>query len=120
MRYGTRKNGSLVVGVALWAAISVTGVQAYSTIGHGAATCATWLDDQREAEVSKFTANAWLAGYLSGYSRYTSDLIDVIDRLEPQARENWVNAYCRNHPLDSVHEAADQLILELKRRASRR
>jgi hypothetical protein len=104
-----------IAAVALWAAILVTGAQGGQVVGHGTGSCAQWTEDERDSW-SAFVNRAWLAGYLSGYFGYADDKIDVPD---PAARNAWVSNYCQNHPLDHIWQAADHLILELKRRALR-
>jgi hypothetical protein len=109
----------IIVCAAVWTAISVTGAQAAQALGQGSASCGKWTENQRD----KFFAvvdGVWLSGYLSGYSVYTSDEIDL--HLPDQAaREGWMTDYCKNHPLDQIYKAADQLILELiKRQSSQR
>jgi hypothetical protein len=64
------------------------------------------------------TDDAWLAGYLSAYSLCSGDEMDLPDQ---GARNSWVSNYCRNHSLDLIYTAADQLIVELiKRKSSQR
>jgi hypothetical protein len=113
---GVGEMKTIVTGVALWTAILVSGAQAGTIIGEGTISCAKWTEDQRNPDYALMNG-AWLAGYLSNYSIYTNDAIDLPD---PAARNGWVSTYCRTHPLDKLWEAADELILELKRRASRR
>lgn len=102
--------------MALWAAISVTAAQTATVIGTGTRSCGEWTDDQRHGVL--LPDEAWLAGYLSGYSVYSIDGINVTKGLDPGARDGWVSNYCLNHPLDPIWMAADQLIVELKRQAS--
>src|ERR1700687_5250662 len=106
----------IIIGVTLWIAISVD-AQAAQVLGQGTASCGKWTENQRD----KFFAvvdGVWLSGYLSGYSVYSSDEMDLPDQA---AREGWLSNYCKNHPLDQIYKAADQLILELiKRQSSQR
>jgi hypothetical protein len=108
---------AIIVGVALWTAISSTSAQASDIAGHGTSSCAEWTESQSD-NFSALPNHAWLAGYLSGYLGDRGG--DKIDIPDPAARNGWVTNYCRTHPLEKIWEAADQLILELKRRASRR
>jgi hypothetical protein len=34
------------------------------------------------------------------------------------AVRGWITKYCRNHPLDEIYKAADELVNELNHRAS--
>jgi hypothetical protein len=94
----------------LLAAISIVGAQAADIVGHGAYSCGNWTADHRRLDVAAVTDNAWLAGYLSAYSAYEGDKLDLPDQ---DARNEWLSNYCRNHPLDLIYQAADQLIIEL-------
>jgi hypothetical protein len=118
----TRKSRTrtIIAGVALWVAISVAGAQAGAVLGNGSFSCGEWTADHLSNDAVAVSDDAWLAGYLSGYSAY-DDEGDVINKdLDGGARAAWVNNYCLSRPLDRIYVAADQLILELKRRASQR
>ena len=105
-----------MVGVALWAAISITGAQAGTVIGNGTGSCGQWTKDQQD-DFFALIDEAWLAGFLSSYSVYNNDKIDLPDA---GAKKAWVSNYCLSHPLDPIYTASDQLIIELQRRASQR
>jgi hypothetical protein len=94
----------------LLAAISFVNAQAAQVVGHGSFSCGNWTADHRHLDVAAVTDNAWLAGYLSAYSVYEGDKLDLPDQ---DARDEWVSNYCRKHPLDLISQAADQLIIEL-------
>jgi hypothetical protein len=116
---GKAEMRTIIIGVALWAAIPVTGAQAAMILGNGSISCGEWTKERQKHRAVTVSDEAWLAGYLSGYSVYDGG--DVINKdLDRGARAAWVSNYCLNHPLDSISIAADELILELKRRASRR
>jgi hypothetical protein len=103
----------MIVVVALWVAISVTGVRAADIVGHGAVSCGEWTQNRGD----KFLAivdESWVAGYLSGYSIWSTD--DYPKLPDAAARAAWMNNYCRSHPLDQIHQSVNQLIFELQRR----
>jgi nitric oxide reductase large subunit len=110
----------IIAGVALWATLSVTIAEGGTILGNGSYSCGDWTAEHQKQDNVTQGDNAWLAGYLSGYSAYNGDGVDVIKNLNAGAREAWVSNYCQTHPLDGIYTAADQLILELKRRASQR
>jgi hypothetical protein len=85
------KWAAAIAGVALWAAISVTGAQAGTAIGNGSYSCGEWTKDQKDNKYSELANEAWLDGFLSGYSAYAHDEIDVIKGLDPGARFGWVS-----------------------------
>ena len=99
----------------------VVPAHASTILGHGAASCGAWTADELDQGVTWVGDKAWLAGYLSAYSTYRRPTeADVPADLDSDARNAWVSAYCAAHPLDRIHEAADALINELKRRAGSR
>jgi hypothetical protein len=107
----------ILIYVTLLAAMSVTAAQvrdaqARDIVGQGTASCGKWTEDQRDSYFALIDG-VWLAGYLSAYSVYNGDQVDLPD---VGGREGWVSNYCRNHPLDKIYKAADQLILELIKR----
>jgi hypothetical protein len=101
--------------VLLLAAISGAPAQAGAIVGNGTRSCGEWTAAHRTTDALSLTDDAWLSGYLSAYSAGSG-----IDLPDNGGRTAWVSNYCRDHPLDEIYQAADQLMLELKRRASRR
>lgn len=104
------------------AAVSIISAQvgvanALDVVGAWTASCGRWTKHQGD-EFPALIDGAWLAGYLSAFSIYSGDEVDLPD---VGARNSWVSDYCRNHPHDRIYVAADELILELvKRRSLRR
>ncbi|WMT74556.1 hypothetical protein [Bradyrhizobium sp. Ash2021] len=95
-------------------ALSITTAQARDVIGGGSRSCGSWLENQRDEYFSLYD-QAWVAGYLSSYSLHASDQIQLPDAA---AVRGWITKYCRNHPLDEIYKAADELVNELNHRAS--
>ena len=93
---------------------AIARAHAADVIGNGAFPCGEWMENHRQADVVSLTDDAWLAGYLSAYS------INIVslDLPDQGARIGWVSNYCRNHPLDMIYMAADQLIDALYQRQS--
>jgi hypothetical protein len=107
---------TILIIAALLAAVPKT--EAADVIGNGAASCGEWTSNHRQTDSMSLTDEAWLAGYLSAYSINVANDIDLPDQ---GARNSWVSNYCRNHPLDMIYMAADQLIdALLKRQSSQR
>jgi hypothetical protein len=102
----------IAIVLSLSAAISGARAGAGHIVGHGAYSCGEWTADHRKEDVASLADDVWLAGYLSAYSVYGDD--NGIALPDSKGRVAWVSNYCRNHPLDHIHEAGDQLILELK------
>jgi len=110
-----------VIAIVLLLAAILSGAPAQANIvGNGTYSCGEWTADHRakDADALSLTDDAWLAGYLSAFTNWVDK--DGITIPDAGARNGWVSNYCRNHPLDRIDEAADQLILELQRRSSRR
>ena len=105
---------TIIAGIALLTAISITSAQEGTIVGHGVSSCAEWTESQRENSWAARTNQAWVAGYLSAYNGRIK--IDIPDSA---ARTAWVSTYCRTYPLDTIYAAADNLLLELIRRANR-
>jgi hypothetical protein len=121
------KWAAAIAGAALWAAISVADAQtAVTVIGNGNLSCGVWTARLRQQDGDTVALSgalmngAWLDGYLSGYNAYANKIIDVIKNLDLEARDGWVRNYCLSHPLDPIYRAAQELILELQRRAAQR
>jgi hypothetical protein len=108
----------MIVVLAMWVAISVTGVRAADVVGTGARSCGDWKADHQHEDAVSVSDDAWVAGYLSGYSIWSAD--DAPKLPDLGARSTWMNNYCRSHPLDHILEAVNQLIFELQRRQAAR
>ena len=104
--------------VLLLAGLAGAPAQAAQTIAQGTLSCGEWTAEHLRDDYGARIQNAWVAGYLSAYSMYADD--QEIDLPDPAGRNGWVSNYCRNNPLDKIDKAADQLILELRRRAPKR
>jgi hypothetical protein len=108
----------ITASVLLLAALSGARAQAADIVGAGGYSCGEWTRDHLHHDAVSVSDNAWLAGYLSAYSHYTSD--DEVKLPDPGGREGWIGNYCRNNPLHGIYKAADQLILELRPQVPRR
>src|SRR6202011_5050365 len=82
---------------------------------NGSRSCRDWTDNHRHTDTLSLTDDAWLPGSLWAYSLYSGDEMDLPDQ---GARNSWASNYCRNHSLDLIYTAADQLIVELIKRKS--
>jgi hypothetical protein len=105
-----------IIACLLLSAVFSGTAQAADVLGHGTVSCGEWTAEHRHEAVATVAENAWLSGYLSAYAAYEDDQLSLPD---VGGREGWISNYCRNHPLDLIYVAADQLILELKRQAQR-
>jgi hypothetical protein len=101
--------------LVLWTALSMPQAHAFDMIGNGVFSCGEWVADHLHQDAVSIGDDAWLAGYLSAYNFYTED--KVLTLPDEGGRSGWMGNYCRNHPLEKIYLAADQLILELKRQA---
>jgi hypothetical protein len=108
----------MIAVIAVSAAISITGARATDIVGTGTRSCGDWAADHRTDGAVAVAEEAWLAGYLSAYNVYNVDY--DLNLPDQGARNAWVSNFCRNHPLEGIYQAADQLILELQRRLAAR
>lgn len=91
----------------------------------GTPSCASWntgaeqkiaFDTQASTQMpwDYIAKSSWLSGYLSG--RFTSMKSRIIDTVDIDSINLWMNKYCNAHPLDDLQEGAESLIVELKKR----
>jgi hypothetical protein len=94
-------------------------------LGAGSKSCDSWSQIRRAGGVMGGTYESWIAGFLSGSNSIISGELKI-DILEQQTKPVdaqdiyvWIDIYCKNHPLVSIAEAANELGRELMRRAAR-
>jgi len=106
----------LSIGLILLSASSLTG-HASVTV-RGAVACSDWTRLRAEDKKNGTTnaARLWLLGYLSGLSAAANKELWMAPGNSPsltvEALYTWVDAYCRNHPLNGLDAAADSFYLE--------
>jgi hypothetical protein len=89
-----------------------------AVFGPGAGSCGTWTAGHQSYTALTAGLDAWLLGYLSGYSWWGTKGSDaVFGNTENGAFIGWVSNYCGAHPATTVVQAANALIQDLNRHA---
>ena len=110
---------AVLLAMGLTAALGLAGETEASTImGSGASSCSTWLTEERANGPQWDADQEWLAGFLTSYSINRREKVDPLaNSLDGVVRAQWVSRYCAGHPDAEIAEAAQALLVELKRRA---
>lgn len=57
--------------------------------------------------------NAWLFGFLTGYSAAASGVYDIALGKDRDSIDLWIEGYCKAHPMKEVSDAAIRLVYTL-------
>lgn len=82
----------------------------YMIYGAGTTSCGEWLHQREES--SWYHLGQWVLGYLTALDTFKMRLKET----DPAAVSAYVDNYCRQHPLEQLHDAALDLSLELIKR----
>jgi hypothetical protein len=80
----------------------------------GESSCGSWTSTSKR---NNYQDEAWLFGFITAYNMYIMKT-SITGATDKQGLAGWVDNYCRTHPLNSIFDAAVELIEELKRRMS--
>ena len=85
----------------------------YMAERHGATSCGKWIEARKsqDSDPMALLLSVWVSGFVSGAGVTGTEL----KYIDPSARANWVDNYCKEHPLDDVSTAAEQLVVELRK-----
>jgi hypothetical protein len=97
---------------ALALVIATTTTNAQVTV-RGSPSCGTWVKDREAGGSPRLINLAWVVGYISG--RAVESNKNVIRGTDNDSISLWLDNYCRNNPLKSVDDGADDLFVELRR-----
>ena len=90
----------------------------YGVLGEGTASCGEWTKVRAEKNSSSaFVSGAWVQGYLTAFNLYGPASNDITKGTDAEGVMAWVDNYCVQHPLDDLSTAADNLVVELSKRA---
>jgi len=69
---------------------------------HGAASCGKWSEARKNqnSEPMALLLSVWVSGFVSGAGATGTEL----KYIDPSARANWIDNYCKEHPLESPRE----------------
>ena len=82
--------------------------QTHATSGQGTAACGFWTGSRHHAVASN--VEQWTLGFLSGVADAAHGRLDPLHKTDDQAVWNWIDNYCKAHPLDLIANAAGKLI----------
>jgi hypothetical protein len=85
--------------------------KAFMVHGEGAVSCGAWAADRREGHW--YPESAWILGYLTAYNRYVWKKTDIAEGTDSDGIAAWMDGYCVAHPLDTIADGAQQLIVAL-------
>ena len=83
----------------------------YHSYGDGPLSCGSWVSD-RHIE-SHFSEEQWVLGYISAVGYY--DVFEL--KYTPEAHKGfdlYIDTYCQQHPLDTIEDATDHLVEDLR------
>lgn len=96
----------------------------YGILGRGTISCGSLVKAHNDRDqYSVIFISEWVNGYITAINITTPRVIDLTDRvidltdgLDVPAREQWLLKYCKEKPLDSLAQATEILVRELKLR----
>lgn len=88
----------------------------YVVHGFGTSKCQSWVQYHKAVGEAFYLESGWVAGYLTAYNAYVWPSADVADGVQTDDYEAWMDTYCGTHPFDSLSNAANALVTELKNR----
>jgi hypothetical protein len=80
----------------------------YLTRGVGIELCSSYNSARATHRDAEFTA--WLAGYLSGFDRWTSDVFDIEGNSGFDGAMHWLDYYCQVNPRTPFSIATENLV----------
>jgi hypothetical protein len=83
-----------------------------SIVGAGYASCGKW-SAQPKSSVGYLEQQEWLWGYVSGFNYFVQGNGNVGGGTDGYGMSAWVDGYCAKHPLETVFQAANALIVQL-------
>jgi hypothetical protein len=87
-------------------ATSATAVHAeYMITGVGTAPCAQWVSARHDQKSGAF--EQWVVGFLTGVGfAKSNEGVDPLRTMNAEGAWNWIDGYCREHPIGNISEAA--------------
>jgi hypothetical protein len=104
---------SSLAGLALFSIIAGATI----ILGPGAASCGTWSGDRQRNEARSQLNQAWVLGFVTGYSLYKPPQQSLPKPMDSRSMMLWIDNYCDANPEKDISDAAKALIEELTGRA---
>jgi hypothetical protein len=88
--------------------------------GAGQVSCGAWLEGRQipreqtpPGDHRREGREQWLLGYITASNLHTPNHADLMAGTDPPGVYAWVDRWCRAHPLKTIYNAANELIIEL-------
>jgi hypothetical protein len=106
-RQGCNPRGAfLLAALAVGLMTGSTDAGAFTEMGAGLSSCATWMVARRDFQASD--DQQWVFGFLSGIGWIGT--YDPLNRLDHEAVSVWIDGYCREHILETIFDAGVALV----------
>ena len=106
--------------IVLLMLISISAWGDWAIKGEGNYGCPDYMSAKRTNGAKLYSSVTWVQGFISGmnYQRALDENINsVIGREFPAVSiVSWLENYCRSNPQDYLSDAAEALIVELKKK----
>ncbi len=87
---------------------------AYVSFGVGTRSCAGWVTARKADDIRAVQYQEWLLGYLSAYNNWVHKGQNIAGKTDKKGLLAWIDNYCRGNGADSLAQAAENLMLDLK------
>jgi uncharacterized protein (TIGR02246 family) len=87
----------------------------HTPLGEGNASCGAWVEARQNAGSDETTYSAWLSGYVTAFGRWRPKDYDATAVADLAGIRVWLDQFCRQNPLQAISEAAEALVLELRK-----
>jgi hypothetical protein len=89
--------------------------QTYVSLVYGGLPCTVWAGRK---QIEGRVYEAWIFGYVSSYNAYVFKGPNVIDGVEIADVRDWIDAYCKRNPGDSLDTVARALVDEYAKKTA--
>lgn len=79
----------------------------------GMISCGRWINDKKNDELSRITAERWIIGYLSGLAAGTEK--NILEGTDNDSIILWIDNYCSANPLKDIGHGSNEIFFELAR-----
>jgi len=91
----------------------------YSVLGEGSLSCGQWIAQRRAAGPNVIPAAAWVLGYITAANMLRQSGPNFAAGVNGITLDYWMDNYCATNSLETVADAANALVNELRQRKSR-
>ena len=101
-------------------AVAADATGGYTVYGHGLHSCAKFLKEDKEDNLTSTIYNIWVRGFVSAAGAYRDTQKAFLDVADSYGIEHLTREYCEKNPLNSLEDAAQDVVEQLIDRAGRR